>query len=283
MAFNPADLSNDEIFYSYLDEHLDGALPSAVKGRFQEMLKGREQAVEFYQTSRGRFQVACGEVLAPEPLRHKLRNLIQDDQARETIEASEIADIERSEFWSNVVRRSVLTLAGLGIVGGLVYMFMPNTKTKFNVVEYVGYEAVALEEDPDGRINLPTTDLEEVKQFIATVPGLTYKPQALRPLKGWLPEGVSIIDYDVMKVVAVVYRSPERNNEHLHHFMVPGSLSDIPFSGDEANYRGITYRTYSSEKLNLLVWQFAPDMMAILAGHRSAPELAELARLGTPE
>ena len=283
MTFNPADLSNDELFYGYLAEYLDGELDSRVQGRFTEVMKGRESEITAYQMERGAFQVACGEVLAPEPLRHKLRNLIQDDQARETIEASEIADIELSEFWNNVLRRSVLTMVALGFIGGIVYMFMPTIKTKFNVVEYVGYEAVAIEEDPDGRINLPTTDLEEVKQFISSVPGLNYKPQALRPLKGWVPEGVSVIDYDVMKVIAVVYRSPERNGEHLHHFMVPGSLSDMPFSGEEANYRGITYRTYSSDKLNLLVWQFAPDMMAILAGHRSAPELAEIARVGTPD
>ena len=283
MAANTNGMSGDELLYGYISEYLDGDLPAALESSYREVLKGRENVVENFQAARGRFQVALGGISAPEPLKHKLRTFMQDDQIRETIEASEIQDIERSQFWSNLLRRATLGLIAVGIVGGLVYAFMPNPKDKINPVEYVGYEAVAMEEDPDGRINLPTNDLQEVKQFISQIPGLAFKPQALRPMTGWTPEGVSIIDYEVMKVVAVMYKSPERNGEHLHYFMLPGAMKDIPYQGEEADYRGIRYRVYASDKMNMLVWQFAPDMVAVLAGHRSAPELAELARTGTPE
>ena len=94
---------------------------------------------------------------------------------------------------------------------------------------------------------------------------------------------MSIIDYDVIKVICVGYKSPARNNEHLHHFMFQGDMKSIPFSGQEADYRGIRYRVYASDKLNMLLWQYAPGSISVLAGHRSAPELAELARAGTPE
>lgn len=283
MAANSSEVSGDELLYGYLSEYLDGELPASLDASYKEALKDRQKIVEDFQTVRGRFQVAMGTLVAPEPLKHKLRNLIQDDQIRETLEASEIQDIERTEFWSNLRRRAALATIAVVIIGGLVYTFMPNPKDKINPIEYVGYEAVAMEEDPDGRVNLPTNDLQEVKQFIGQVPGLAFKPQALRPLPGWIPEGVSIIDYEVMKVVAVMYKSPERNGEHLHHFMLPGSMNDIPYQGEEADYRGIRYRVYASDKMNMLVWQFAPDMVSVLAGHRSAPELAELARNGTPE
>ncbi|MCX6123546.1 MAG: hypothetical protein NTV34_02175 [Proteobacteria bacterium] len=199
------------------------------------------------------------------------------------MEASEILDIERSELVSNIIRRTSLTALVMGVIGASIYFFMPAASEKINVIEYIGYEAVAMEEDPDGRINLPTNDLEEIRQFIGNVPGLMFKPQALKPLFGWIPEGVSIIDYDVTKVIAVMYKSPDRNNEHLHHFMFQGTLQDIPYGGEEADYRGLRYRTYASEKLNMLVWQFAPGTVSVLAGHRSAPELAELARMGTPD
>lgn len=283
MAANTNGMSGDELLYGYISEYLDGDLPAALESSYREALKGREAIVENFQATRGRLQVALGAISAPEPLKHKLRTFMQDDQIRETIEASEIQDIERSQFWSNLLRRATLSLIAVGLIGGLVYTFMPNPKDKINPIEYVGYEAVAMEEDPDGRINLPTNDLQEVTQFIGQVPGLSFKPQALRPLAGWTPEGVSIIDYDVMKVIAVMYKSPERNGEHLHYFMLPGAMKDIPYQGEEADYRGIRYRVYASDKMNLLVWQFAPDMIAVLAGHRSAPELAELARNGTPE
>ncbi len=283
MAANSSDISGDELLYGYLSEYLDGELPASVESAYKDVLKDRQKVVEEFQTVRGRFQVAMGALVAPEPLKHKLRSFIQDDQIRETIEASEIQDIERSEFWSNLRRRVALTTIAVLVIGGLVYTFMPRTRDKINPIEYVGYEAVAMEEDPDGRINLPTNDPQEVKQFISQVPGLAFKPQPLRALAGWVPEGVSIIDYEVMKVVAVMYKSPERNGEHLHYFMLPGAMKDMPYQGEEADYRGIRYRVYASDKMNMLVWQFAPDMVAVLAGHRSAPELAELARSGTPE
>lgn len=276
-------LSGSELLYGYLSEYLDGELPSSIAPLYAEALKGNESVVEKFQTSRGRFQVSLGQISASEPLKHKLRNLVQDDQVRETIEASEIQEIERSEFFSNLLRRATLTALVLGIIGGGIYVFMPTPTDKINVIEYVGYEAVAMEEDPDGRINLPTSDLEEIKQFVAQVPGLDFKPQTLKALPGWIAEGVSIIDYDVMKVIAVMYKSPERGNEHLHHFMFPGEMQSMPYKGEEADYRGIRYRVYASDKLNMLVWQMGPGMVSVLAGHRSAPELAELARSGTPE
>jgi hypothetical protein len=277
------EMSGDDLFFGYLSDYLDGNLPANVRDSFQKAVQGRDREAEAYGVNRGKFQSALGEIGCSEGLKHKLRNLAQDDQVRETIEASEIAGVERAEMWSNLIRRAVLTVILLGIVGGSIFYFMPKKTAKFDVIEYIGYEAMALEEDPDGRMNLPSTDLDEIRQFISTVPGLSFRPNVLRTLKGWNPEGVSIIDYDVMKVVAVNYVSPERNNEHLHHFMIPGSMNDIPFKGEEADYRGIKYRVYGSEKLNILVWQHSPDMISALAGHRSSPELAELARIGTPE
>jgi hypothetical protein len=276
-------MTGDELFFGYVAQYLDGELPANFRESFEKNLTGREKILESFQVGRGKFQSSLGDIGGSEALKHKLRNFAQDDQIRETIEASEIAEVERSEMWSNILRRSVLSALLLALVGGAIYFFMPRNAAKFDVIEYIGYEAIALEEDPEGRTNLPSSDLEEIKQFVSTVPGLNYRPAILRPLKGWNPEGVSIIDYDVMKVIAVNYVSPERGQEHLHHFMIGGSMSDIPFKGEEADYRGIRYRVYSSDKLNILVWQQTPDMIAALAGHRSSPELAELARIGTPE
>jgi hypothetical protein len=160
---------------------------------------------------------------------------------------------------------------------------MPNPTENIDVIEYLGYETTALEEQPDTRINLPSTDIEEIKQFVGNIPGLSFRPTVLKPLQGWGPEGAAIIDYEVIKVLAVKYVSPERNNEHLYHYMVPGKMSSMPFTGKEADYRGLRFRPYAGEKLNLVVWQHTPDMVSVLAGHRGTAELYELARAGTPE
>ncbi len=273
----------EELFYGYIADYLDGDLPSNLVKQFESELSSRQQELSAFQANRGRLQSALGDIGGSEALKHKLRNLAQDDQVRETMEASEIAEVEKAELWSNVLRRSTLVAMVLGIVGVLVYFFMPERLGRIDIVTYIGYEALAIEEDPEGRTNLPSADAEEIRQFVAAVPGLEFRPAMLRPLKGWNPEGVSIIDYDFMKVIAVNYTSPERANEKLHHFMFGGVMSSMKYKGEEADYRGIKYRVYGSDKLNLIVWQQTPDMMSVLAGRRSAPELAEMARAGTPE
>ncbi len=283
MPTNTGEMHGEDLFFGYISEYLDGELPPSVSGKFNEMLASRQSSVAAFQENRGKFQSSLGDLGGPESLKHKLRNFAQDDQIRETQEASEIAEAERSESRGTLIRRAILTVILVGLFGSLIYMFMPRPATKFDVIEYLGYEALALEEDPEGRTNLPSSDLEEVRQFVANVPGLTFRPNVLRPLKGWNPEGVSIIDYDVMKVIAVNYISPERNNEHLHHFMIPGKMTDLPFSGTEADYRGLRFRPYAGDKLNIVVWQHTPDMISVMAGHRGTAELYELARAGTPE
>ena len=283
MSANKTELKGEDLFYSYIADYLDGELPRSLQTQFDALLASKQKELESFQANRGKFQSALGDVGGSEALKHKLRNLVQDDQVRATIEASEIADVERSELWSNILRRSVLVAVVLGLLGAAVYYFMPERLGNFDVIEYIGYEALALEEDPEGRTNLPSSDLEEIRQFVGAIPGLEFKPELLRPIKGWNPEGVSIIDYDVMKVVAVNYVSPERSNEHIHHFMLPGKLSSMKFKGEEADYRGIKYRVYGNDKINIIVWQQSADMVGALAGHRSAPELAEMVRMGTPE
>ncbi len=283
MASNVSELQGEDLFFGYIAEYLDGELPSDVSGKFNELLATRQDKVEAFQENRGKFQSALGDLGGSEALKHKLRNLGQDDQIRETQEISAIAEAERTEFRGTLIRRIILASVLFGLVGVVAYVLMPRPAAKFDVIEYLGYEALALEEDPEGRLNLPTSDLEEVKQFVGNIPGLAFTPNVLRPLKGWNPEGVAVIDYDVMKVVAVNYVSPERNQERLHHFMVPGRMSTMPFTGTEGDYRGIRFRPYTGEKLNLVVWQHSSDMISILAGRRGTAELYELARAGTPE
>lgn len=283
MASSVGELQGEDLFFGYISEYLDGELPAGVSAKFNELLATRQASVEAFQENRGKFQSALGDLCGSESLKHKLRNIAQDDQIRETQEISAIAEAERSETVGTLIRRSVLAVILLSLVGGVVFLFMPRPAAKFDVIEYLGYEALALEEDPEGRMNLPSTDLEEIRQFVKNVPGLAFSPSVLRPLQGWNPEGVAVIDYEVMKVIAVNYVSPERNSERLHHFMVPGKMAKMPYTGTEADYRGIRFRQYSGDKLNVVVWQHTPDMISVLAGRRGTAELYELARAGTPE
>ena len=45
--------------------------------------------------------------------------------------------------------------------------------------------------------------------------------------------------------------------------------------------RGLIYYTYASDDLNFIAWQSGNQVVSMLVGRRSAPELAELAVSGS--
>jgi hypothetical protein len=94
---------------------------------------------------------------------------------------------------------------------------------------------------------------------------------------GWQIDGATVIDYEVAKVAAVMYeRGGAKTKELFFFFSFAGELSDLPAS-EPGNMRGLIFQTYASNELNLVAWQVAPGVVALLVGRRSAPELAEIA------
>ena len=139
---------------------------------------------------------------------------------------------------------------------------------------------MAFDEDSEGRLDLPSTELNEVSEYLSAYPGLDYKPLVMKPIgKGWEPEGATVIDYEISKVAVVKYRNSE-SKDTLYHYTFAGELKDLPKS-DPGNYRGLIFQTYASDQLNIIAWQQEPGMLCFLVGRRSAPELANLARTGT--
>jgi hypothetical protein len=280
MSIKLSDLSRDEVFYGFIADYLDGELPSDMQNGFKTIIEGRDKEIAAFQYGRGRFQQALGVVFAPEPLKHKLRTFLQDDKLRESIEASEIQDLEKNLKMSLMLRRSLLGAIVVGVLGSLVYLLMPKKIDHLNIIEYLGYEAVAIEEDQDGRVSLPSDDIEEIKQFVAKIPGLRFEPKVFSSMPSWKPKGVTIIDYEVTKVVGVLYESlePTRSGEFLHHFSAEGVVTELPMKSEDTTSDGLTYRVYASDKINMLVWQQGPNSIGILAGRPSAPDLANLVK-----
>ena len=136
-----------------------------------------------------------------------------------------------------------------------------------------------LEESKEERLNLPTNEIGEIKDFFKNNPDLAYTHKVLSLPPAWEPDGASVIDYEVAKVGVVQYHNKE-TQEKLFHFAYPGDLSDLP-EAETGNKRGLIYQTYSSDSLNLIAWKSAPTVVSIMAGRRSAEELAELAVLGS--
>ena len=175
-------------------------------------------------------------------------------------------------------RRGAVLLLIVVAIGASVWKFGRTKERKFRPLEYLGYEALAMEEDAQERLNLPSHDPVEVRQYLESYPGLEFKAQMLAAVPaGWQIDGATVIDYEVAKVAAVMYeRGGAKAKESFFFFSFAGELSDLPAS-EPGNMRGLIFQTYASNELNLVAWQVAPGVVALLVGRRSAPELAEIA------
>lgn len=275
------ELSDQDFFFSYLAEYLDGDLPAAAKVRFEQILRvpGQELLLSQFQTLRGQLQFGLQSYYLKENELHAIRSCVQDPAITATKENIRIDQLGRRELWSSISRRLLLTALAAAVIGLLVWRFVPSNKPRFKPLEYLGYEALAMEADPEGRLDLPSFDLKEVKDYLATYPGLEFRPRLLHSFgEGWKLDGATIIDYEIAKVAAVQY-SNKNINEKLVHFSFAGQLGDLP-RAETGNMKGLNYQAYASDQLNLIAWQHGSGVVSLLVGRRSAPELAEIAVLG---
>jgi hypothetical protein len=281
MPYAPSELSDQDFFHSYLAEYLDGELSPELSARFERLLQapGQPQVPVHFQAMRGRLQLGLQSYYLKEGELQALRALVQDPAVTATKENIKIDQLGRKELVSSIVRRLVLTALGAAVIGLILWKFAPDNNPEFKPLEYLGYEALAMEEDPEGRLDLPSSDLREIHDYLAAYPGLEFEPRLLKDFDhGWEPDGATVIDYEIAKVAAVQYHNKELG-EKLVHFSFPGQLSELP-KAEPGNMKGLVYQTYSSDQLNLIAWQHGPDVVSLLVGRRGAPELAELALLG---
>ena len=116
----------------------------------------------------------------------------------------------------------------------------------------------------------------EVTEFLSVYNGLTYEPTLLNSIGGdWTVEGVTVIDYESAKIVALQYFSKEYS-ETLLYFNYQGNLSELP-RATLGNVDGFLYQTYASDDMNIVCWQLSDKVMGLIIGHRSAVELATIA------
>ncbi len=279
MAFSPSELSTPDFLHSFMAEYLDGELPKDLLAKFEAELKGQEKLPEQFQTMRGRLQLSMQSYYLKDGELAELRGMVQDPTIKATQENVKIEQLGRGEVVNTLLRRLTLVAIAAGAVGFAVWKFGPQNEQKFKPLEYLGYEADSLERNPKERINLPSKDMREVRQYLATYPGLDFKPKVLRVVpSSWGLEGATIIDYEVTKVAVVIYGN-EATSEKLFHFSYAGELSDLP-PAEPGNMRGLIFQTYASDELNLVAWQSSPGVVSLLVGRRSAPELAEMAVAG---
>jgi hypothetical protein len=273
------ELSPQDFFHSYLAEYLDGDLPGGLRQKFEDALKapGQGAVPEHFQAMRGRLQLSMQSYYLKEGELTTLRSFVQDPSVKATQENLKIDQLGRGEVVNMLLRRVTLVAIAVGLVAVLVWKFMPRSEESFKALEYLGYEALALEEDARDRLDLMTGDYKEIRQYLLAYPKIDFKPNVMKLSGTWKPEGTTVIDYEIAKVSVVQY-GHTNGREKLFHFAYVGSISDLP-KAEPGNMRGLIYQTYASSEQNLIAWQDG-DVVNLLVGRRSAPELAELAVAG---
>ncbi len=284
MAYSASELSRQDFFHSYLDEYLDGELSANLKADFEKELAGagNRDVLELFGQLRGRLQLKIQSIYLKEHEISELRAIVQDPSTLATEEATRIAELEKKEFRSTWLRRGALTALAVGLAAAAWWKYGMNHEQSFKALEYLGYEATALESSSRERINLPTNDIKEVRQYLAQYPGLDFQPKALNQVPSpWQVNGATVIDYEVAKVAVVTYvlREGDKVRDRLTHFSFAGKLSDLP-AAEPGNMRGMIFQTYTTEEFNFVAWESQPGVVSILVGRRSAPELAEIAVSG---
>jgi hypothetical protein len=271
---------NDEQFvYAFIGEYLDGELAEADRKRMVGLLESPKYAnlEKRFKNARGRMQLAMQSYYLKDQEMNALKALVEDPSIRATHEAEKINQLERKEFSGNLRRRIILIASLVAIVAGLVWLLREPPRKKFEPLQNLGYEALAMDGDPAGRLDLPTDDIGEISGYLKKYPGLTFEPQILGNLgDGWVPKGASMIDYEEAKVALVYYA---KGDESLFHFSYAGSLSELP-KADAGNRGGFIYQTYASNQLNMIAWQHTPDVVSMIAGYRDAQTLADIAKHG---
>ncbi len=279
MAKDLSKLSDSEFIAGCLEDFYADQLSAQDTERYNQLLTDTEHKKEHeaIKESIGQFQLAGQAYYLVEQQLAGLHDIVEDAEIRRTREVQKIEQIGRWEELGDFRRRLSIVVLIVALAVSVIYYFTPAKKAPFDVLESLSYEALAMEEDTSGaRLDLPTRSFGEISDFINVYSGLGYEPKLLRSPGGdWLIDGITVIDYDSTRIVATQYSS-KKFAERLFYFNYKGNMSELP-RAEVGNLRGFIYQTYASDDMNIVCWQISEAVMGIIAGRRSAEELATIA------
>lgn len=270
----------DEIIFGNLNRFIDDDLSPEEREAFEKALgKDRADLIEKYRHNRGRLQLEFQNLNISPRTQLKLRTFVEDQAIAANAEAVDISRFERLV----TLKRFRNHLIFFGVAAGLLafgYSFLkPYQAEEFKAIEYLHFEAMAMEQEGDGRLDYPSTEYRDIQGYLQNYKGLNFKPATFRQLPdGWTPVGASVIDYEVAKTSVVQLSRREGDySDSLFLFTYPGSWRGVP-EAEQGDLEGFSYRTYTTDEMNMIVWQSGDGQMSMLLGRLSAPDLAKLGK-----
>ena len=209
--------------------------------------------------------------------RDKLRDLILpgfDAQAAQDKVSGDAESVLRKARWRNYLIVGI-TLIVLGV--GARY-FQQDQDIEAKVIEWLGYETLAIEEDPQ-RLDFPTSSTAEISSYFGNHRGLNFQHQLLRMPSKWQPRGAGVIDYDSILVTVVRYEASS-SEDSIMHYSFRGKADNLPSSADSTD--GFTYRSYASDELNMIAWS-QDQSVEVLVGRLGTKDLVALGKDSSSE
>lgn len=267
---------DDSFFYANSYEFLEGSLDQKSSQAFEQLLRANnvlEKKLEKLRQLKGLLQLEWQKIQLSNVDIQECRQLLEPKEISETIESQQIDAAAQASYWHLILR----SFAILMILGGFSFLFYkyfaPAKKEKFNSLEALTYESLALEEDGVlERFNFPSQSVDEIQSYFKESSQLNFSisiPSSLTK-RGFKPEGASVIDYDIAQVAAIAFIN--HNKDKIFYFTFEGSLNKLPASTPIAQDRQ-TYMPYASSEVNLIAWQAGENVIGFVVSRLSIPEM----------
>ena len=271
-------LDDKAFILAFADDYLGDQLSGTDRQRFDKLVadKSHAEVLDRYKEQHGELQVFLQGIRLNPGQMEDLWNIVQEPEARQTRELQKIDEVGRSEFFSDLRKRSLLIAVLAAAVFAVVYTFSSGQGEKFEYLEYVRYEALAIDQltEPFDDWDLADGNVLNILEFFKLDRGMKFTPSVLRTNgTTWQSVGGSILDYDTKKLAMIQYSS---GIDRFFYFSTAGTLSELPTSAP-GTVGDITYQAYSSEYYNIVAFEPRPGTISFIVGRLGATEMAKLA------
>ena len=256
MTYQPSNLTDEELVFAHIDDHLDESLSPQIAGRYGELLaRTGGDVANKYRKARGNLQMVFQELQLREGQTHELLTLIDDDSTRAAREDRGISHIERTALFGSVLRSSLIFGSLAVLAAGLIFYFVaPTKKTSFDLFSALRWEIESLEKDDSPHWDYPTDNLADAQSYIQRQREMGFTFDGIKPFgDGWQVSGVTVLDYDDLQI-PVIHFAKENMPGSLYMIFARGNLAKLP-AADPGNRKGLLYQAYGTDAMTIVAWQ----------------------------
>lgn len=175
----------------------------------------------------------------------------------------------------SMMQRWLFAAILLVIAAAFFYTYFARRELGFDPIQALPYEALMMEEDRELTMDISSSKIPDLESFFTKQKkDFDFSPYIIEVPKEWEAQGSSIIDYDFVKIAVTRFHNSSVDKS-LFHFVFAGRLEELSPSS-QGRLDHFLYQTYTSDKMNVIVWQHNPGTLAMLVARLRFSELAQL-------